>query len=156
MSNLIPDTNVRTAFITLLGGIGTQIFETRVPLNVDPIPAQRIILSTQTDNQANTNKCGHLWNHSILLDIISENPLGYSNKSAVEAIAQAVNSVIDVQEDIVVNGFKIYNTTVSNIHDMDYDTATKTINRKLVRYNFIIDALPESLGFPYTFPFILS
>lgn len=140
MSNIIPDTAVRTAFISLLGGIGTPLYETRVPENIDPIPAQRVLLSTQTDRQANTNKCGHLWRHSILLDIISENVRGYSNKSVVEAIANQINAIIDVQSDIPVNGFVIYDTTIENIHDMDFDTATKSINRKLVTYSFIINS----------------
>lgn len=138
MSNIIPDKFIRKAFLTLLSGIGTPIFENKVPKSVDPVPLRRIILSTQTDAQHNTSKCGHNWSHSILLDIISEQPQGYSDKSIVEDIWQTINAVIDVQNDISVDGFTIYNTQMLDSHDIELDTQTVSINRKLVRYQFIM------------------
>lgn len=157
MSNIIPDKYVRKAFLTLFSGIGTPMYETKVPKDITPIPPQRVLLSTQTNTQHNTNKCGHNWSHSILLDIISEQPQGYSDKSIVEDIWQQINSVVDVQSDISVEGFIIYNTQMIESHDIELDTPTKSINRKLVRYQFIMGGAPNNNnGFPYTFPFVLS
>jgi len=138
MSNRIPDKYVRKAFLTLLAGIGTPVYETKVPKSVQPPPAQRVLISTQNNSQHDTSKCGHLWYHSILLDIISENDNGFSQRDKVDDILDTINQIIDVQADIAVDGFTLYNTQVVDIHDMDLDTATKFINRKLVRYQFLI------------------
>jgi hypothetical protein len=135
----IPDTAVRVALISLFAGIGCPVYDEVVPKSVNPIPATRVLLSTQTDTQHSTSKCGHLWNHTILLDIVSEVAQGYSNKSVVDGIYNAINALVDLSNgDISLDGFTIYNTQVINSHDMYWNGPVISTNRKLVRYQFII------------------
>lgn len=153
--NAIPDTAIRQGFITALSGISTPIFDEEVPKSVIPIPAQRVLLSSQITAQHDTSKCGHLWMSTILLDIISEQDQGYSNRAIPEVILNDINLIIDTLESINIPGFKVYNTQVLNIHDASLQTSTKTVNRKLVRYQFLLGPQSQN-GFPYIFPFQLS
>jgi hypothetical protein len=136
----IPDTEVRKAFIALISGLNIPVFDEVVPKNID-IPPTRVLLSTQTDSQVSTNKCGHLWNHTLLIDIVSECPQGFSNKSVVDGIYNSINNLVDLASgDISLNGFVVYNTQLQNSHDMYWNGPSISTNRKLVRYQFVIGA----------------
>lgn len=142
---IIPDKYIRQACIAAINAqlsgnyISCPIFETEVPMNVIPIPSPRIILSSQTLNQENTTKCGHDWSSTIIIEVINEQQRGYSNKAIVEDILQLVNNAIDVSPgDLNISPFVVYNTQVLGVTDMGYESPTKTINRKSVRYQFIL------------------
>jgi hypothetical protein len=141
----IPDKYIRQAYITAINAelsanyVTCAIFETEVPKDVIPIPATRMILSTQTKKQANTTKCGHDWNCTILVDIISEQNQGFSDKSITEDLEELVNNAIDISpSDLLIPPFIVYNTQVLSSNDMGLETPTKTINRKVVRFQHIL------------------
>ena len=136
--NTIPDTAIRQGLITALAGIGTPIYDEEVPKTVIPIPAQRVLMTSQNTTQHDTSKCGHMWMSDIMLDIVSEHDQGYSDRAVPEAILNAINLIIDTLDSIGIPGFIVYNTQVLNIRDLSVQTPTKTINRKLARYQFLL------------------
>lgn len=154
--NAIPDTPVRRAFISALSGISVAIYDMVVPKSAD-VPNQYILLTTQTNSQADTSKCGHNWWHTILLDVVSIQDQGYTDRSVLDNICDQINQIVDTLESIGIPGFAVYNTQVMDTHDMSLETQTKTINRKLMRYQFLLGPKGNNfVGFPYTLPFTLS
>lgn len=142
---VIPDKYIRKAYISLINiqlansYLTCPIYDSVVPKDIDPIPPLRIILSTQTKKQANTTKCGHDWQCTILLDIIYEQNLGFVDKVIVETIEEVISNAIDLNpNDIAIPPFIVYNTQILDSHDMSLETQTKSINRKLVRYEHIV------------------
>lgn len=140
-----PDKYIRIACITAINLQFTNayatcpIYDTQVPKDVVPIPALRVILSTQTKKQANTTKCGHDWQCTLLFDIINEQPQGYSDRTIIEDIEELISNAIDLNPgDLDIPPFVVYNTQVADTHDMSLQTQVKSIDRKLVRYQWIL------------------
>lgn len=135
---------IRKAYIALLAG-ATPIYDMEVPKNVTPIPATRILISTQTDTQTNETKCGHDWDSTILLDVISEQQQGFVDRSVVDDIIEFILSRIDTftltGQDIAIAPFPVYYTKVDNITDLTLTTPTKTIVRKLIRFRHILGSV---------------
>ena len=141
----IPDKYIRAAIIIavkaqLSANYATcSIYDGEVPKDINPIPPLRIILGTQTAIQQNTTKCGHDWQSTITLDVINEQNQGFSDRSVVEDILQLINNAIDISPaDLNIIPYVVYNTQYLNSTDMSIETPTKTINRKVVRYQFIL------------------
>lgn len=142
---VIPDKYIRKAYISLINiqlannYLTCPIYDSIIPKDINPIPPLRIILSTQTKKQANTTKCGHDWLCTILLDIIYEQNLGFVDKVMVETIEEVISNAIDLNPiDIPIPPFFVYHTEILDSHDMSLQTQTKSINRKLVRYQHIL------------------
>jgi len=153
--NSIPDTPVRKAFVSALDPVGIPIYDMEVPKSVD-VPGSYILMTTQTNSQADTSKCGHNWWHSILLDVVSVQDQGYVDRSVLDGICDSINQIIDTLDSIGIPGFVVYNTQVIDTHDMTLTTQTKIISRKLMRYQFLLGPKTVNNGFNYTLPFILS
>jgi len=158
MQNIFPDLFVREAFVSLFSDVGAPCYDMVVPKDIE-IPNQYILLTDQENRQHSTNKCGHLWATTILLDVVSQNLAGYSNRQPLDELCSNINSLIDLDNgDITIANFQVMNTQVLNSRDMTLQTPTKTINRKLIRYQFILakTSVPGSGSLPYTLDFILS
>jgi hypothetical protein len=140
---ITPDIPVRTAYLTILsalgiGSISVPVFVDMVPVNIDPIPNTRVIITSQTTSIDAENKCGHGWKCTILLDIINEQSKGFANRDIVDMIEQQISDLIDIwtyaDGDISIAPFTVYHTTFAGSHNMDLETPTRSITRKLVRY----------------------
>lgn len=164
-----PDKYIRRAYLIALanissGSVSVPVFDRRVPISVKPIPSTRIIISSQTKSIADETKCGHGWDCSILLDIISEQNISFVNTAIVDDIEEQISNMIDLWQaskgELLIPPFKCYRTAFSDSHDMDLETPTLTIIRKVIRYTHRINSLtadsPTGNGFPYTFPFELA
>jgi hypothetical protein len=155
-----PNKFIRKSLLSLFTTI-VPTFDVEVPKSVDPIPATRILLSTQTKTQRNTSKCGHNWQCSILVEIINEQHQGYADRSIVDDIDEQISDMVDLigSNDITIPPFTVYNTQYLEEHDMTLETPTKTINRLLVRYQFILNGIYPNVpnnAFTYTIPFELA
>lgn len=143
--SVLPDKYIRIACIAAINlqfttnYVTCPIYDTQVPKSVDPIPGLRVILSTQTKKQANTTKCGHDWQATLLFDIINEQPQGRSDRTIIENIEELINNALDLNPgDLDIQPFVVYNTQVLDTHDMPLQTPTVSIDRKLVRYQWIL------------------
>jgi hypothetical protein len=139
----VPDKYIRKAYFNLLSGliigsIPVPVYDKRVPKSVEPVPPYRVIINSQTNDQANTSKGGHDWKASIELDVIAEFSLGNADSAIVNDIEQQINDLIDIQGDIDCPPFTIWNTQVTNPMDIVMDTKTKTIIRKILRYTHVL------------------
>jgi len=139
-----PDKVIRAKYISLFASVTTPngsgvqsvpVYDKLVPKSVIPIPATRIVITTQTKNQANTTKCGHDWATVITLDIINEQPQGYANTSILDDIEEQINNLIDLPNgDVDFTPFTCYNTQVHTPTDLSYGTPTLSIGRKVLRF----------------------
>lgn len=139
----IPDKHIRKAYFSLfsgltIGSVPVPVYDKRVPMSVDPVPPYRVIINSQTKEQANTSKAGHDWRATIELDIITEFSLGNADSAVINDIEQQINDLIDIQGDINCPPFTIWNTQVSSPVDIVMDTKTKSIIRKVLRYTHIL------------------
>lgn len=146
---LNPDTPIRKAYIAAFAGItyntiAVPTYDSQTPKD-ESIPAIRIILSTQTKTQHNTNKCGHNWQCSILLDIVYEQPQGYVDREVVENVEQQISDIVDLigTNDLAIPPFTVLNTQMVNSNDIITQTPTMTITRKLIRYQHILNGIYE-------------
>jgi len=139
MVNETPDLQVRQTIYGLITPLGSPVYDMQVPKDA-VIPDLYILLTSQTNRQHSTSKCGHLWATTILLDVVYQQAQGFSNREPLDALCSNINQVVDLNGgDITLTGFQVMNTQVLDTHDMGaLDTPTKTINRKLMRYQFIV------------------
>lgn len=140
-----PSKYIRKAYLALLADIGTPIYDRRVPKDVTPIPATRVIISSQTNSPSNQTNCGRGWTCSILLDIINEQPTGYVNSATIDDIEELISNRIDLwtasHTDISIPPFTVYQTQFSDSHDIEIETQTVTIARRVIRYTHRINGL---------------
>ena len=160
-----PSKYIRKAYLSALGSVGIgsvtiPIFDKRVPINVS-VPPTRIIISTQTTRIADENKCDHGWECSIVLDVISEQPISFVNSSIVDDIEGQIMTNIDLwsasKAELMIPPFICYHTTYSDSHDIEIDTPTTTIIRRIIRITHRLNNIIEfNHGFTYIFPFELA
>lgn len=146
-----PDKVIRAKYISLFTSVTTPaisgvqhvpVYDKLVPKSVVPIPATRIVITTQTKNQANTTKCGHDWATVITLDIINEQPQGFANTAILDDIEEQISDLIDLQNgDVDFSPFTCYNTQVHTPTDLSYETPTKSIGRKVLRFEHLISGI---------------
>lgn len=146
-----PDKYIRAKYIALLSTVTTPngsgvlpvpVYDMMVPLSVMPIPAIRIVITTQTKAQANTTKCGHDWTCSISMDIINEEQLGFANTAILDNIEEQISDLIDLNDgDIDLSPFMCYNTQTHTPTDLSYKTQTKSIGRKVLRYEHQVSGI---------------
>lgn len=140
MLNVFPDLFVRQSLVSLFNGIA-PCYDMVVPKDI-AIPNDYILLTDQENRQHSTNKCGHLWATTILLDVVHQNMQGYTNRAPLDAICNNINKLIDLNNgDITIANFQVVNTQVLNSRDMTLQTPTMTTNRKLIRYQFILSQI---------------
>lgn len=147
-----PDKYVRKAYLAALGNITLgsvhiPIFDRRVPININPIPLTRIIISSQTKSSSSDTKCGHGWECSILLDVISEQNVSFVNTSIVDDIEEQISNQIDIWQatgdEILIPPFVCYYTKFSDSHDIELETDITTIIRKLIRYTHRLNSIVQ-------------
>jgi len=141
---LNPNKYVRKAYLTLLSGISVPIFNRRIPINLT-IPATYILISSQSTNISRENKCGHGWEVSVTLDIVSTQDVSFVDVGKVDDIEQEISDRLDLwtnsQTEIEIPPFVVYHTTFQNSQDFELETDTQTQLRKVVRYNHILNGI---------------
>lgn len=149
-----PDKYIRKAYLIALanissGSLSVPVFDRRVPINTKPIPALRIIISSQTKQTADETKCGHGWECTVLLDIIAEQNISYVNTAIVDDIEEQISNMIDLWQasktELLIPPFKCYRTYFSDSHDIELETPTTTIIRKLIRYTHRINSITADI-----------
>lgn len=147
-----PDKYVRKAYLAALGNITLgsvhiPVFDERVPINIKPIPLTRIIISSQDKTRDSETKCGHGWECSILLDVISEQNVSFVNASIVDDIEEQISNQIDIwqaiRNEILMPPFVCYYTKFSDSHRIVLETDTTTIIRKLIRYTHRLNSIVQ-------------
>jgi len=159
-----PDKWIRKAYLLALGNVtigsvNIPVFDRRVPIDI-PQPETYVVISSQTKQIADENKCGHGWNCSVLLDIFSQQPTSFVNMQIVDDIEEQISDQLDIWQakgrEIYIPPFVVYHTTFSDSHDILIETPNTTIIRKLVRYNHRLNSIatiPDNLNNDFTYQF---
>jgi hypothetical protein len=131
---LNPQKYIRSGIISALPGY--RVWNNRVPRNVET-PKLYILITNQSKNEYAVGKQCHEWECQFTLQLIYRNDLGFDSSAIVDDAAQVVDDVIRYQMQIP-NFFK-KNVTLDQERDDTYDTATNTINRKLLSYSIWVN-----------------
>lgn len=144
-----PSKYIRKAYLQLLGGltsgsIPVTVFDRRIPISI-PIPATRVIITSQTNAIARENKCGHSWECTIILDVVTEQDISFVNSAIVDDIEEQISNAIDTWtasgEDISIPPFTVYHTTFQSSTDFELEFDTTTTIRRVIRYVHILNGI---------------
>lgn len=127
-----PNVPIRTALISLLTGLSIPAWNKRIPKNV-ATPLMYALLTSQTKQPTEISKCGYEWMASVNVDLYRINPYGYVNTVPIDDLEQ---NVVNFIEELTIPGWNVKNINLLNIQDLDADTTTNTIERRVVSYQF--------------------
>lgn len=129
---LNPNAPIRTALKSALTPIGLPIFAKRVPK--DTKLTQYIILSSQTKNRTEVSKDCFDWSCTIHIECINYNQSGFVSPKSNDDIEEQIIDII--QSGIDIDNFIVKDTTFIQSIDLDIDTPTATIERRVITYQF--------------------
>ncbi len=127
-----PDEPLRTAYLAALAGV-QPIWVEQVPKDA-VVPKSYTLIGAQTKNPTEKGKEGCMeWICTIVVDVISITPAGYSAKSVND---NAEEQIIDIiEQGIVVEGFMVKSTDfVDSVLFNTVKTPTQNIERRAITY----------------------
>lgn len=128
-----PDKYIREAYISALSSAtGLTVFDTGIPINMEPLPKTYIILRNQSKNPFSRDKESWEWLCSLTIDIVDVNEKGYNSSVNVDDIEGQVITIIEA--GITILGFKTKFTRYVDTVSLPVETPTQTIARKVVIY----------------------
>lgn len=96
-----------------------------------------IILSTQS-NTRSENKCGGVFNHDILLDIVTRYPLNTGSRVFADDICQQIIDSLEEFEMPEDSEMKLHNLNFTLPPDLTSQTQSEIIHRKFIRLQISI------------------
>jgi len=145
MNFLNPDKYLRAAYITALeSATGLKVWHKRIPKNVTA-PSKYIILDSLSKNETliakpseGENKNTYFeWACTVDVNIYNVNVAGYSNAAQVDDVEQKVISI--VRSGIEIPNFKNRDTRILESLDLSAETTTQSIDRKMVKFEHVLD-----------------
>lgn len=128
-----PNKHIRKAYIDQLADIGVPIWSHKVPKTVKPKPLKYVLISSQTKNETEKDKCGFEWLCSVTLDITSVLGQGQSNMAALDDLEELILSRID--DDLPVGeGFVVKSADIVESRDVVFETQSQTVERRILIY----------------------
>ena len=120
-------------------GIKSALIPTSIPVFAKRVPkdtklTQYIILSSQTKNRTEVSKDCFDWMCSVNIECITYSQSGFVNPKTNDDIEAQVIDII--QSGIVINGFLVKEINFIQSIDLDIDTPTATIERRVITYQF--------------------
>lgn len=138
-----PNEPLRQAYVNLLReATNLPVYAKMLPKDINPHPAQYIIVSSQTKNitERSKNLKGAIavvdkfeWDCTIVVDINSVSLAGNSKPEKNDRIEQIVTDAI--HSGINVNGFDVKSYDIVQSTDLDIQTPTQFIERKIITFN---------------------
>lgn len=140
----LPDKHIRKAIYTLINNVvvNTKTFpcyDYRTTKNITS--KTYILMSTQTALFNNGTKCGHGWDASILLDVVTKFKGGGNTGSRLLA-DDAANAIIQALDGFILDvgsGLVISQRRFSSEPDIVDTTSQENVIRKLIRYELTIN-----------------
>jgi len=141
MPILNPNEPLRAAYVAAMElATGLPVWAKKVPKDTE-IPQQYIIVSTQTKNRIEEYKNLEAfplvankfeWQCSITIDLYNVNMSGFGNPAVNDEVEQQVVDVI--QSGIEVDGFHVKSYEFFGSVDLDIETDTQSIERRVITY----------------------
>lgn len=129
---LDPEEPLRIGIKSELTPIGIPIYAKGVPKDVKV--TQYINLTSQTLNKTEVSKDCFDWKCSINIECITFNQSGFATPSTNDRVKAQVIDII--QSGISVNGFMVKGIDFIQASDLDIETPTAKIERKVIIYQF--------------------
>lgn len=93
-----------------------------------------ILITSQTKNSTERSKCGFEWLCTVNFDIYHLNLLGYNSCVEVDEVEAKIISFIE--NGFTVVGFDLKSHELVNSVDLNLDTDTNSIERRVLTYQF--------------------
>lgn len=133
-----PNKYVRGAWVSALRtATGLNAWDKNVPKSVNPIPERYILVANQRKNRFAVAKDCYEWLGIITLEIISIQPQGFASTAVIDDIEEAV--ITTISNGIEVPGFTVKFTRLLDQNDMDVETDTESIGRRILIYEQWLD-----------------
>lgn len=137
-----PDKYIRKAIFDTLGGDdGFSVNNQQIKVYDSATPSNDnfcVILSTQSGNENQRDKCSIDKERSIVIDCITRYK-GFAGSR--EMVDDIVEYVLEQLEDIEISNFTILNDSISFPSDIMSKTSTESIFRKLINYSLTLKSL---------------
>lgn len=133
MPTINPNTSIRTALIAALTPI-KPTWVKKVPRNITTIPNQYILISSQTKDPTERSKCGFEWLCTVNIEMINLNTSGYANPIKNDEVEAQIFDAIE--GGITIQGFDNKEWLFINSIDLDVETSTQSIERRVLTYSF--------------------
>ena len=142
MDKVFPDKYIRKALYDLLDGIEVddntiRIYDTRVT-GVD-IPNHYILMTTQTAEVDNFNKCEHAWDSTIVLDITTtyQRPGNPGSRLLLDDITEEVR--FELEDYLTLGGgLEVIDQDISFPGDIPTITQNEIVYRRILRLSLKI------------------
>lgn len=142
-----PNKYIRKAIITALAPLQISIYDKVVPKSVNPVPTKYIILNSTTKVENNRTKVDKMYDVAMQADLVYTQPQGYIDSAVIDDLEQSFLQAIAPEDnvrqdlDLSADNLKVYNTFVDDNQDIDIETPTQTILRRVIRFRFTIGSL---------------
>jgi hypothetical protein len=129
-----PNTPLRIGLLDAFQTLSIPGWAKKVPKNTHPIPLNYYIINTQTLNPTERCKEGFEWLCSVNIDVIYSGPAGYASPVETEDIEGQIITAIEA--GITITGFDVKNIRFLSSIDLDEETDTQSIERRVITYQF--------------------
>lgn len=127
-----PDKYLRKGYLTALTNAGLIAYNKDIPPSVTPIPAQYVLIESQTKTTTVRSKTEFEWISRITLHIISINQRGYSATTFVDDAEE--KCITAIENGILVDNFYLKSTYQISSINLDLTDKTTTIERRVLMY----------------------
>jgi hypothetical protein len=129
-----PNTPLRAGYIAAIKSDipDTPVWAKKVPRSISPLPAEYILITSQTLNRTAIGKDCWEWLCSIVVDIVFQGPLGFSNTEKVDTIEEKVINAIE--SNLQVEGFQVKSVDLVQSITLDAETPTQSVERRVLTY----------------------
>ena len=136
-----PNKYLRKAFFDVLNNITVsgnviKCYDERI--TGASVPANYILLSTQTKSQDKYTKCADRWNVDILIDIVTTYPA--TGNTGSKLLADDIEEqVINLEETIILSGgYKINQRELVSSDSLVTIGTTSNVFRQLIRFQYFL------------------
>jgi hypothetical protein len=129
-----PNKYIRKAFLLALANVGVQGWDKRIPAN-ETIPQTYYLISNQTKTEIQRTKCDKAWQVVTTIDIFHRENRGFSDSAIVDDLEELITDALapDVQTDLAIPPFIVYNTFVESPVDLPQETINETVLHRALR-----------------------
>lgn len=120
---------IRSGIISTLGN-STPIYNKNVPKSLQP--NTYILIINQALQEYERAKGCYEWQSQFTLDLVTKTTLNGDATTIIDNLHSFIESRI---RDLTVPNYTVKNIELVGTTDNDFDTATNTINRRLLTYN---------------------
>lgn len=137
-----PDFYLREAYITGLQAAGLNAYNEFIPINLNPIPTEYVLVTSQTKTPTARTKEDFEWNSRITLNIVKVNRFGASDITTVNAMEETCINMIEA--GVIVPNFIVKSTYLIDSLPLNLNDKITSITRQVLLYEHWLCEMPTS------------